>query len=166
MNIDSILAALDSAASFALEYLKIFGAWLWELLQKLFSDIALSVSSWLSGITLPMMPTILKIFSNKTVNSAVFFIIIAYIVIINICAFIMYGSDKKKAQTRKKRRTSEKSLIKVCVLGGAAGGLLGMQIFRHKTLHKRFTITIPILFAVQLVLYSFILGFLGFWAFF
>ena len=166
MNSDSILSALNSAAAFAGEYLKMFSSWIWELLQKLFSSIALSVSTWLSGITLPMMPTILKIFSNRKLNSAVFFIIVAYIVIINICAIIMYGSAKKKAQTRKDRRISEKSLLKVCILGGALGGLLGMQIFRHKTQHKKFTVTVPLLFVLQLILYSFILGFLGFWAFF
>lgn len=166
MNAEDILSALGRAAGTAGQYLKQFGIWLWGLLQEFFSWAALSFSSWLSSLTLPMLPTILKIFSNKTINAAVFFIVLLYIVFINIYAFILYGSDKKKAQTRKARRISEKSLLKSCALGGAAGGLIGMQIFRHKTLHKKFTILVPLMFAVQLILDSVILGFLGFWAFF
>lgn len=166
MNAEDILSALGYAAGTAGQYLKQFGSWLWGLLQELFSWAALSFSSWISSLTLPMMPTILKIFSNKTINSAVFFIVLLYIVFINIYAFILYGADKKKAQTRKARRISEKSLLKACLLGGASGSLLGMQIFRHKTLHKKFIILVPVMFAVQLIIDSVILGFLGFWAFF
>ncbi|MDO5399229.1 MAG: DUF1294 domain-containing protein [bacterium] len=166
MNAEDILSALGEAAGTAGQYLKQFSAWLWGLLQEFFSRAAIGISSWLSSLTLPMAPTILKIFSNKTINAAVFFIVLLYIIFINIYAFILYGSDKKKSQTRKARRISEKSLLKACMLGGAAGGLIGMQVFRHKTLHKKFTILVPLMFAVQLILDSVILGFLGFWAFF
>ena len=41
-----------------------------------------------------------------------------------------------------------------------------MHVFRHKTLKPKFSVIVPILFVIQLVLHSFILGFLGFWAFF
>lgn len=166
MNTEDILSAVGEAAGTAGEYLKQFGIWLWGILQDLFAQAALAVSSWFSSLTLPMIPTILKIFSNKTVNAAVFFVVLLYILIMNICAFVMYGTDKKKSKTRKARRISESTLLKICFFGGAAGGLIGMQIFRHKTLHKKFTILVPLLFVIQLVLDSFILGFLGFWAFF
>ena len=166
MNAENILSALSRAAGTAGQYLKQFGLWLWGLMQEFFSWATLAFSSWISSLTLPMMPTILKIFSNKTINAAVFFVVLLYIVFINIYAFILYGTDKKKAQTRKARRISEKSLLKACMLGGAAGALLGMLVFRHKTQHKKFIILVPVMFAVQLVLDSVILGFLGFWAFF
>lgn len=166
MDAENILSALVDALSKAGEYLKQFTVWLSGILQEIFANAAIAVSEWFSSLTLPMLPTILKVFSNKKINAAVFFIVLLYILIMNIWAFVMYGADKKKAKTRKARRISEKALLKVCFFGGAAGGLIGMQIFRHKTLHKKFKILVPLMFAVQLVLDSFILGFLGFWAFF
>ena len=36
--------------------------------------------------------------------------------------------------------------------GGALGGVLAMQLFRHKTLHRRFSIGMPAMLAVQLLL--------------
>ena len=62
--------------------------------------------------------------------------------------------------------TANKYLMKVCFFGGATGGIIGMNVFRHKTLKKKFSVGIPILFVLQLILNSFILGFLGFWTFF
>lgn len=166
MNAEDILSALGSVVGIAGQYLKQFGFWLWGLLQGFFSWAALSFSSWISSLTLPMMPTILKIFSNKTINTAVFFSVVLYIVFINIYAFVLYGMDKKKSKTRKARRISERALLKSSMLGGACGAFIAMQVFRHKTLHKKFIILVPLMFAVELILDSVILGFLGFWAFF
>lgn len=113
----------------------------------------------------PMMPTMMKFFSNRKINIVIFCVIFLYILIINICAFSMFGHDKKCAK-RKERRISEAKLIKICFFGGAIGGLLGMNVFRHKTLKTKFKIIVPVLFVIQLILHSFVLGFLGFWAFF
>lgn len=153
--------------------LGIIGSWLWqlilwifELLKLLFGHIAIAVSSWLSTLTLPMLPTILKIFSNDTLNLALFFILLLYVIGMNIAAFMMFGIDKKRSKVRKKYRISEKTLLRYCFWGGAGGGLLGMQVFKHKTQHKKFTISIPLMFLIQLVLFSVLFGFLGFWAFF
>ena len=79
---------------------------------------------------------------------------------------MMFGIDKKRSKSRKKYRVPEKKLLSLCFFGGAGGGVLGMQIFRHKTQHKKFTILVPLMFVIQLILYSVLLGFLGFWAFF
>ena len=80
-------------------------------------------------------------------------------------AFALFGADKSNAK-RKQRRIKESKLMKVCFFGGATGGIIGMNVFRHKTLKKKFSVGIPILFVLQLILNSFILGFLGFWTFF
>ena len=113
----------------------------------------------------PMMPTMMKFFSNRKINIVIFCVVCLYILIINICAFSMFGHDKKCAK-RKERRISEAKLIKICFFGGAIGGLLGMSVFRHKTLKTKIKIIVPVLFVIQLILHSFVLGFLGFWAFF
>jgi uncharacterized membrane protein YsdA (DUF1294 family) len=40
------------------------------------------------------------------------------------------------------------------------GGLIGMYLFRHKTLHKRFSIGIPLMFLVHAALIYYFRGFL------
>lgn len=166
MTAEEILGSVGSVLSVIGSYLWQFLQWLFELLGKLFGHIAIAISTWLSTLTLPMLPTFLKIFSNETINLAVFFVIFLYIIAMNIITFMMFGIDKKRSKIRRARRIPERTLIASCFWGGAGGGLLGMQIFKHKTQHKKFTIFVPLLFIIQLVLYSVLLGFLGFWAFF
>ena len=47
-------------------------------------------------------------------------------------ALILYGSDKARAG-RGGRRIPEATLLGAGLLFGAAGALLGMNLFRHKT---------------------------------
>lgn len=65
------------------------------------------------------------------------YILIVYLTALNIAAFIMYGADKKRA-VRDEWRISEKTLMLTAAAGGAAGALLAMELFRHKTKHKKF----------------------------
>lgn len=58
--------------------------------------------------------------------------------------------DKQKAKKRK-WRISEKSLLGVAILFGAYGAYGGMKFFRHKTKHKLFTISLPLLVLGQTV---------------
>lgn len=115
-------------------------------------------------IKLPL-PTSIKLFSNDMLNRYLFFGLSLFLLIMNICAFAMFGSDKSKAKRRQKR-VRENKLFRVCFFGGAIGGMIGMHVFNHKTQKKRFSVGIPILFVLQLVINSFILGFLAFWTFF
>lgn len=80
-----------------------------------------------------------------------------YLLIINIIAFIMYGIDKWKAH-RKQWRISEKMLLFLAVIGGSAGALAGMYIFHHKTLHKTFTIGVPLILVIQVMIFICIMG--------
>ena len=72
-----------------------------------------------------------------------------YLVLINLITFALYGADKRRAKQGKWRIT-ERTLITCCFLGGAAGGMLGMKVFRHKTQHTKFRILVP----VSLVLWT------------
>ena len=67
-----------------------------------------------------------------------------YALIINIIGFFAFGIDKLKAK-KSSYRISEKTLITICAVGGALGGLLGMMIFHHKTSKPKFIITVPLL---------------------
>ena len=66
-------------------------------------------------------------------------ILILYLVFINLLTFAAYGIDKRKAQ-KNAWRIKESTLLLLAAAGGSVGALLGMQIFRHKTKHPKFTI--------------------------
>lgn len=70
-------------------------------------------------------------------------IIIVYLIIINLLSFLLYGIDKWKAKADK-WRVSEKTLLLTALIGGSAGALIGMQVFRHKTQHWKFRILVPV----------------------
>jgi uncharacterized membrane protein YsdA (DUF1294 family) len=76
---------------------------------------------------------------------------ILYLLIINAIAFLLMLIDKQKAR-KKKWRIKEATLMGVAALGGSIGALAGMYTFRHKTLHKKFTLGIPAILAGQLAL--------------
>ena len=76
---------------------------------------------------------------------------VIYLAAVNITAFILYGADKKKAQ-RGQWRIPEKTLLGVAVIGGSAGAILGMFLFRHKTKHWYFRYGLPAILIVQLAL--------------
>jgi uncharacterized membrane protein YsdA (DUF1294 family) len=72
-----------------------------------------------------------------------------YLLIVNVVSFLLMLIDKQKAR-KKKWRISEATLMGFAVIGGSIGSLLGMYTFRHKTLHKKFTIGIPFILILQL----------------
>ena len=65
--------------------------------------------------------------------------------------FALMGVDKLKAR-RDAWRIPESTLWLFALLGGALGGTLGMQVFRHKTRHWYFRFGFPLLTALQLAL--------------
>lgn len=78
-------------------------------------------------------------------------IIIGYLFTVNIVSFILYGIDKYKAK-RGKWRISEATLLAMAVIGGSIGAWTGMKVWHHKTMHKKFTIGVPLVFALQVAL--------------
>ena len=74
-----------------------------------------------------------------------------YLTLINALGFLVMLADKKKVK-KNRWRIPEKTLLGIAALGGSLGSLLAMKLFRHKTRHAAFSIGIPILLAVQIVL--------------
>ena len=75
---------------------------------------------------------------------------------VNVAAFAAMGIDKAKAKAGA-WRVPEATLFLLAVLGGSVGGILGMQLFRHKTKHKPFTVGFPAILVCQLALAAYIL---------
>lgn len=70
---------------------------------------------------------------------------------VNLAAFIIMGIDKRRA-VRNRWRIPERVLILFCVPFSAAGGLIGMHVFRHKTRKIKFSLGVPALLIAQIVL--------------
>ena len=76
-------------------------------------------------------------------------ILLVYLLIINAVGFLFMFIDKQKAK-EKKWRIPEATLMGIAAIGGSIGSLMGMYTFRHKTLHKKFTIGIPAILILQI----------------
>lgn len=77
-------------------------------------------------------------------------ILLLYLLIINALGFVLMLADKLKAK-KNRWRIPEAILMTVAALGGSVGSLLGMYAFRHKTLHLKFTLGIPLILAAQCI---------------
>ena len=77
-----------------------------------------------------------------------------YLVVINVVAFVVYGVDKYKAK-HGRWRIPEATLLGLAVIGGSIGAWLGMRVWHHKTMHKKFQYGIPLILIAQIALVFF-----------
>ena len=117
------------------------------------------IDSIIMGILNPIMSFfgwLLSLIFSSTASTLIFGFIF-----MNLIGFLMMCLDKKYAK-EDKRRIPESTLFLTAILFGSLGVLLGMRKFRHKTLHKKFTIGIPLIILVQIIfiIYSLITGLL------
>lgn len=73
---------------------------------------------------------------------------------INAITFVVYGIDKYKAK-KAKWRISEATLLLLAVLGGSIGAWMGMRVWHHKTMHRKFKYGIPALLLMQIALMAY-----------
>ena len=78
-------------------------------------------------------------------------IILIYLAAVNLVTFVMYGIDKYKAK-KAKWRIPEATLLLMAAIGGSIGAWVGMQVWHHKTLHKKFKYGVPVIFLLQIAL--------------
>lgn len=78
-------------------------------------------------------------------------ILLAVLLLVNLLAFALYGIDKLKAK-KGAWRIPESALLLVAFLGGSAGALLGMEVFRHKTKHAKFKVLVPLFLILHIAL--------------
>ena len=77
---------------------------------------------------------------------------LCYLAVINLATLLIFGIDKLKS-VRGKYRISEKTLLILCLLGGALGGLIAMILFNHKTRKAKFMIGIPVIIILQIIIF-------------
>ena len=78
-----------------------------------------------------------------------------YLLVINAVTFIVYGIDKYKAK-KAKWRIPEATLLLLAVLGGSIGAWMGMKVWHHKTMHKKFKYGIPAILLIQIALMAYL----------
>ena len=74
-----------------------------------------------------------------------------YLIFINVVTFLVYGIDKWKAK-QGSWRISEATLLILAVIGGSIGALLGMKVWQHKTMHKKFKYGVPLILLAHIAL--------------
>ena len=78
-------------------------------------------------------------------------IVLLYLVAVNLVTFLIYGIDKFKSK-RAKWRVPEATLLGLAAVGGSIGAWLGMKLWHHKTLHKKFRYGIPLILIAQMAI--------------
>ena len=82
-------------------------------------------------------------------------ITLAYLLAINVAAFLVYGIDKLKAK-HAKWRISEATLLLLAAVGGSIGAWLGMKVWHHKTLHMKFRYGVLLIILLQIALIAYL----------
>lgn len=84
-------------------------------------------------------------------------ILLVYLFLVNAAGFAVMLADKLKAK-RGAWRIPERTLMAIAAIGGSIGSLLGMYAFRHKTKHLKFTVGIPVILTLQILLGIFLIS--------
>jgi uncharacterized membrane protein YsdA (DUF1294 family) len=77
------------------------------------------------------------------------------LIVLNIVTFLVYGIDKWKAK-QGSWRISEATLLILAVIGGSIGALIGMKVWHHKTMHKKFRYGLPLILIIQIILIGYL----------
>ncbi len=80
-----------------------------------------------------------------------------YFAVISVVTALFTFIDKRNAK-RNRRRVPESTLFILAFLGGSVSEYAVMRLIRHKTLHKRFMIGLPVIIIFQLIAFVFILS--------
>ena len=85
------------------------------------------------------------------ISNHVLVIALGYWAAISVITIIVTVYDKIAAKKRPKHRVRENTLLLLGLLGGSLAEYVTMLLIRHKTLHKKFMIGLPVIIAVQAV---------------
>ena len=97
------------------------------------------------------MKVVIIIIEVECLMRVVCILIIIYLCLMNLLAFIFCGVDKWRA-IHGRWRISEKCLMLLAAFGGSIGMWGGMYLFRHKTRHPKFYIGVPVILVIQIII--------------
>ena len=84
-------------------------------------------------------------------------LLLFYFIAINIITFIAFGVDKQKA-IEQKSRIRIITLLGLSFIGGAIGGWIAMYTFRHKTKTDYFTVGLPLIVLMHIVVILYLMN--------
>lgn len=76
---------------------------------------------------------------------------VTVIIVMNVVTFVLYAWDKLMSKN-KGWRIPESTLLLLAALLGSFGAFLSMYLFRHKTQKMKFTITVPVLMLLHIII--------------
>ena len=83
-------------------------------------------------------------------------LIVLYLIIINAVGLLLMLADKRAAK-KSAWRIPEARLMSIALSGGCFGIYAGMMLFRHKTKHPKFSIGVPLIIVLYIMLFVFVL---------
>jgi uncharacterized membrane protein YsdA (DUF1294 family)/cold shock CspA family protein len=89
------------------------------------------------GASLFAVPAFLLLYLGLAVTWGVPRLVAGAYLMLSVVCFILYAADKSAAATGA-RRTQERTLLAIGLLGGWPGGLVAQQLLRHKSIKSSF----------------------------
>lgn len=80
-----------------------------------------------------------------------------YLIVINVVALIMFAIDKINA-VEHRNRIRIVSLLGIAFVGGSVGSLLAMYLFHHKTKKDYFSVGVPLIMVMQIILVFYLMN--------
>lgn len=84
-------------------------------------------------------------------------ILLIYIAVVNILTIIVFGVDKMNAKSNR-QRVRIVTLLGLAFIGGSVGALIGMYGFHHKTKKAYFTVGVPLILLMQVVVLFYVMN--------
>ena len=84
-------------------------------------------------------------------------ILLIYLAVVNILTIIVFGVDKMNAKSNR-QRVRIVTLLGLAFIGGSVGALIGMYGFHHKTKKAYFTVVVPLILLMQVVVLFYVMN--------
>lgn len=84
-------------------------------------------------------------------------ILLTYLAVVNILTIIVFGVDKMNAKSNR-QRVRIVTLLGLAFIGGSVGALIGMYGFHHKTKKAYFTVGVPLILLMQVVVLFYVMN--------
>lgn len=84
-------------------------------------------------------------------------ILLIYLAVVNTLTIIVFGVDKMNAKSNR-QRVRIVTLLGLAFIGGSVGALIGMYGFHHKTKKAYFTVGVPLILLMQVVVLFYVMN--------